>query len=325
MLSKIQKIVLAFLIATALGAVHGQSYPSRPVRIIVPTNPGGAPDTIARLLAQKLNTHYNSSFIVENRAGAANLIGTDYVAKAAPDGYTLLLGTSIIFGIMPGLNPKMPFDPIRDFAPIMRFANVPHVIVASPSMPVNNIQEFVKYVAANPGKFSYGSSGQGSSHHLVMEALLHRAGGLKMIHVPFKGSQEGVQAILGGHIHFAVFAVQSANTQIRAGKVKVLGLANATRSTTMPEIVPISEQGYPGFNISNWMGLFAPAGTPKAVIDSIEAACMKIFKEREMIAEMEKMGFELAVMSSDQYAKQISIDIDTYGKVIKAANVKLDR
>ncbi len=247
------------------------------------------------------------------------------MAKAAPDGYTLLLGTSIIFGIMPGLNPKRPFDPIRDFAPIMRFANVPHVIVASPFLPVNNIQEFVKYVGANPGKFSYGSSGQGSSHHLVMEVLLNRAGGLKMIHVPFKGSQEGVQAILGGHIDFAVFALQASASQIRAGKIKVLGLASSTRSTSVPEIVPISEQGYPGFNISNWMGLFAPAGTPKAVIDSIEAACMKIFKEREMIDEMEKIGFELAVMSSNQYAKQISIDIDAYGKAIKVANVKLDR
>jgi tripartite-type tricarboxylate transporter receptor subunit TctC len=323
-LAAIVALAATMLSLLGSGAAAQESYPSRQVRLIVPTNAGGAPDTLARILAQKLATHYSQPFVVENRSGAANLIGSDFVAKSPPDGYTLLLGTTQVFGILPGMNPKMPFDAVKDFAPIMRFADAPHLIVAPVSSAPNTIQEFVKHVAERPGKLSYGSSGIGSSHHLIMEALLDRAGGLKMIHVPFKGSQDNLQALLGGNLDFAVIAVSSSIRQIKAGKIKALGLASSNRSKLSPDIVPIAEQGFPGFNLSNWMGLFAPAGTPKPVLSSLEATLMKFFKEPEMSATLEKIGFELAVQGSEEYAKQIRVDLDTYAKVIRAANVKME-
>ncbi len=323
------KSLIAFAAAaftfTAVTVSAQEQYPSHQVKLVVPTNAGGAPDTLARILAQKLGAVYNQPFVVENRSGAANLIGSDYVAKSAPDGYTLLIGTTQVFGILPGMNPKMPFDAVKDFAPIMRIADAPHLVVAPVASPVNNIQEFVKYVAQRPGKLSFGSSGIGSSHHLIMEALLDQAGGLKMIHVPFKGSQDNLQALLGGNLDFAVIAVSSSIRQIKAGKIKALGIASAARSKLAPDIVPIAEQGFPGFNLSNWMGLFAPAGTPRPIVSSLEANSLKIFKDPEMNATLEKIGFEPALQGSEEYAKQIRIDLDTYGKVIKAAHVTMDQ
>ncbi len=325
MLKQVLKLLLATLALLAVAAVAQENYPARQVRLVVPTNAGGAPDTFARILVQKLAAHYNQPFFVENRSGAANLIGSDYVAKSKPDGYTLLLGTTIVFGILPGMNPNMPFDAVKNFSPIMRFADAPHTIATRAGTPVRNIQDFVKYVAARPGKLSYGSSGVGSSHHLIMEALLYRAGGLSMIHVPFKGAQDNMQALLGGNLDFGVFGVQSSLSQIRAGKVLPLGLSTSTRSTVAPDIIPIAEQGFPGFNLSNWMGLFAPAGTPRSVITSLEAACMKFFKEPEMEATLKKIGFEPAIQGSDEYAKQIRIDIEAFGRIIKAANITMER
>jgi tripartite-type tricarboxylate transporter receptor subunit TctC len=323
-------LAVAALVATTMSLLGApvcaqDAYPTRQVRLVVPTNAGGAPDTLARILAQKLQATYGQPFIVENRSGAANLIGSEFVAKSPADGYTLLLGTTQVFGILPALNPKMPFDAVKDFAPIMRFADAPHLILTRVETPVNDIQEFVKYVAARPGKLSYGSSGIGSSHHLIMEALLDRAGGLKMIHVPFKGSQDNLQAMLGGNLDFAVIAVSSSIRQIKAGKIKPLGLASSNRSKLAPDIVPIAEQGFAGFNLSNWMGLFAPAGTPKPVVGSLEATLMKFFKEPEMSATLEKIGFELAVQGSEEYAKQIRVDLDTYAKVIRSAKVTMEQ
>ncbi len=301
-----------------------ESYPTRQVRLIVPTNAGGVPDTLARLLAQKLAAHFNRPFVVENRPGAANLIGSDYVAKAPADGYTLLIGTSQVFGILPAMHPKMPFDAVKDFVPILRMTDSPHLIVVPVSMPVNNIPEFVKYVAARPGQLSYGSSGVGSSHHLIMEALAMQSGGLKMIHVPFKGSQDNLAALLGGNLNISVIAVSSSIQQIKAGKIKALGVSTARRSTLAPDIVPIAEQGLPGFDLSNTTGLLAPAGTPRAIVSLLEAASLVAIKSADMMQSLEKLGFELAILGSDDYAKAIRADLDAYGKVIRSANVKME-
>ena len=301
-----------------------ESYPARQVRLIVPTNAGGVPDTLARLLAQKLAAQFNRPFVVENRPGAANLIGSDYVAKSPADGYTLLIGTSQVFGILPAMHPKMPFDAARDFVPILRMTDSPHLILVPASLPVNNISEFVKYVAARPGQLSYGSSGIGSSHHLIMEALAAQAGGLKMIHVPFKGSQDNLAALLGGNLNISVIAVSSSIQQIRAGKIKALGVSTMRRSTLAPDIVPIAEQGLPGFDLTNTTGLLAPAGTPRAIVAQLEAATIKAIKDPEMMQSLEKLGFELAILSAEDYAKAIRADLDAYGKVIRAANVKME-
>jgi tripartite-type tricarboxylate transporter receptor subunit TctC len=317
-------LAAAALCTVAALAAAQDAYPARQVRLIVPTNAGGAPDTLARLLAQKLGAHFSRPFVVENRPGAANLIGSDYVAKSPPDGYTLLIGTSQVFGILPAMHPKMPFDPVKDFAPIMRMTDTPHLIVVPASLPVGNIPEFVKYVAARPGQLSYGSSGIGSSHHLIMEALMARAGGLKMVHVPFKGSQDNLQSLLGGNLHVSVIAVSSSIQQIRAGKVKPLGISTIRRSSLTPDIVPIAEQGYPGFDLTNYVGLFAPGGTPRPVVSQLEAATAKAIKDPEMMSQLEKIGFELAILGADEYAKAIRADLEAYGKVIRAANVKME-
>jgi tripartite-type tricarboxylate transporter receptor subunit TctC len=316
--------MLCILSAVPALAFAQDSYPSRQVRLIVPTNAGGAPDTLARILAQKLGAHFNRPFVVENKPGAANLIGSDYVAKSPPDGYTLLIGTSQVFGILPGMHPKMPFDAVKDFTPIMRMVDTPHLIVVPSSLPVNNIPEFVKYVAARPGQLSYGSSGIGSSHHLIMEALMARAGGLSMVHVPFKGSQDNLQSLLGGNLQVSVIVVSSSIQQIRAGRIKPLGISTIRRSSLAPDIVPIAEQGYPGFDLTNTAGLFAPGGTPRPVVLSLEAATAKAINDPETMQSLEKIGFELAILGSEDYAKAIRADVDAYGSVIKAANVKME-
>lgn len=320
-----RKLVLALVLCGFAALCGAQDvYPSRQVRLIVPTNAGGVPDTLARMLAQKLAAHFNRPFIVENRPGAANLIGSDMVAKAPADGYTLLIGTSQVFGILPGMHPKMPFDAVKDFSPILRMTDSPHLIVVPAAMPVNNIQEFVKYVAARPDQLSYGSSGVGSSHHLIMEALAAQSGGLKMIHVPFKGSQDNLAALLGGNLNISVIAASSSIQQIRAGKIKALGVSTARRSTMAPEIVPIAEQGVPGFDLTNTTGLLAPAGTPRAIVAQLEAATLAAIKSPDMMQGLEKMGFELAILGAEDYARAIRADIDAYGKVIRAANVKME-
>jgi tripartite-type tricarboxylate transporter receptor subunit TctC len=299
-------------------------YPARQVHLIVPTNAGGVPDTLARILAQKLTAHFSRPFVVENRPGAANLIGSDYVAKSQADGYTLLIGTSQVFGILPAMHPKMPFDAAKDFTPILRMTDSPHLIVVQTSLPVNNIPEFVKYVAARPGKLSYGTSGIGSSHHLIMEALASQSGGLKMIHVPFKGSQDNLAALLGGNLDVSVIAVSSSIQQIKAGKIKALGVSTARRSTLALDIVPFAEQGLPGFDLSNTTGLFAPAGTPRSIVSQLEAASLTALRSQDVMQSLEKIGFELAILGSEDYAKAIRADLDAYGRVIRSANVRME-
>jgi tripartite-type tricarboxylate transporter receptor subunit TctC len=322
LIRRIAAALVLCLLATLAGAQ--ETYPLRPVRLIVPTNAGGVPDTLARLLAQKLAAHFSRPFIVENRPGAANLVGSDYVAKSVPDGYTLLIGTAQVFGILPSLQPKMPFDVVKDFTPIMRMTNTSLLIVVGADLPVNNIPEFVKYVASRPNQVSYGSSGIGSGHHLVMEAFAARAGGLKMTHVAFKGSQDGLRAVLGGQLQATVIAVTSVLPQIRAGKVKALGISTMSRSKLVPDVAPIAEQGYPGFNLSNYTGLFAPAGTPRSIVLQLEAATAKAMNDAEVVRSLENIGFDMAVLNSEAYAKAILNDLDEYGKAVKAAGVKLE-
>ena len=321
----IMRLVVTLMLC-GFAAICGaqEAYPARQVRLIVPTNAGGAPDTLARILAQKLTAHFSRPFVVENRPGAANLIGSDYVAKSPADGYTLLIGTSQVFGILPGMHPRMPFDALKDFAPILRMTDTPHLIVVPAALPVNNIPEFVKYVAARPGQLSYGSSGIGSSHHLIMEALAAQSGGLRMIHVPFKGSQDNLAALLGGNLNISVIAVSSSIQQIKAGRIKALGISTLRRSTLAPDIVPFAEQGLPGFDLSNTVGLLAPAGTPRTIVALLEAATTQAVKDPETMQSLVKIGFELAILGAEDYAKAIRADLDAYGKVIRAANVKME-
>lgn len=308
---------------TALASAQ-EHYPARPVRLIVATNAGGAPDTLARMLVQRLSVHFNRPFVVENRAGASGLIGSDYVAKSPADGHTLLVGTAQVFGILPAMHPKMPFDPIKDFAPIMRMVDTPFVVAVPASLPVNTIPDFVKHVAARPNEIAYGTSGIGSAHHLIMEALAARAGGLKMTHVPFKGVQDNLQALLAGTLQASIISVSSVLQQIHAGKVKALGISTTSRSALAPDIVPIAEQGYPGFNLSNTVGLFAPGATPRPIVSQLEAATAKAMQDSEMSKMLLKLGFELAVLNAEQYARAIRTDLDEYGKVVKATGVQLE-
>ncbi len=249
-------------------------YPSKPIRIVVPFPAGGTTDILARAVAQRLTETLGQSVVVDNRPGAGGNIGAELVAKAAPDGYTLLMGTVGTHAINASLYAKMPYDHVRDFAPIILVAGVPNVLVVNPALPVNSVQELIAYGKANPGKLNFASSGNGTSIHLSGE-LFKTMTGVQMAHVPYKGSSPALVDLMGGQVQLMFDNLPSALPQIKAGKLKALAVTSAQRSTALPDVPTVIESGLPGFEASSWFGLLAPAGTPKDIIAKLNGEVAK--------------------------------------------------
>jgi tripartite-type tricarboxylate transporter receptor subunit TctC len=298
-------------------------YPSKPITIIVPFAAGGTTDILARLVGQYLGAELGQPVLVDNRVGAGGNIGGQLAARSPADGYTLFMGTVGTHAINQSLYKKMPFDPIKDFAPISRVANVPNLLVANPQQPFKNVQELIAYAKANPGKINFGSSGNGSSIHLSGE-LFKMMTKVDMVHVPYKGSAPAMNDLLGNQIAIMFDNMPSAIQHVRGGKLRPLAVTTAKRSPELPDVPTIAEAGVPGYEATSWFGLLAPAGTPAPVIDKLDAALMKVYKNPELLKKIADQGAEPVVETPAKFAAFIKAETAKWGKVVKESGATVD-
>jgi len=317
-------LMSALVIVCAIGATasDAQTWPNRPVRIIVPLAPGGGSDILARLMAQHMGEALGQTFIVENKPGAGTVIGAELAAKSAPDGYTLY-ATSPNIVINHGLHPKLNYDALRDFAPISQWVSFSNLLVVNPSMPVNSVQELIDYARSRPGQINYGSSGNGATTHLGME-LLKVMTGIDIVHVPYKGSAPAMADLLSGQVSLMLDAGATSNRQIKAGKLRVLAVTGSTRSVLNPDVPTIAESGVPGYDSSVWIGLFAPAGTAPEIVQQLYATISLVLKKPEVRAKLLAQEMEPVGSTPAEFGALVKSELDKWLKVIKAANVKID-
>jgi tripartite-type tricarboxylate transporter receptor subunit TctC len=308
-------------LAVFVTAAHSQTYPSKPIRWIVPFPPGGSTDILARVVGQKLTEAWGQPVIIENRGGAGGTLGAAEAAKAAPDGYTLLMG-AIHHTIATSVYPKLPYDFIKDFAPITVVANVPNVLVINPSVPANNAKELIAYAKANPGKLSYGSAGTGTAHHLIGEQF-NLLAGVDIVHVPYKGSAPAIADLMGGQVQVMYDTIASALPHIKAGKVRPLAVAPGKRSAALPDIPTLSEAALPGFDVTTWFGALAPAKTPPEIVAKLNKEMVDILKMPDVAKRLADAGAEPVGNTSEQMAAQIRRETEEFGKIVKQAKISV--
>jgi tripartite-type tricarboxylate transporter receptor subunit TctC len=296
-------------------AAAAQNYPNHPVRIVIPLSPGGTTDVPGRIIAQKLSESLGQQFFVENRAGAGGTIGTDYVAKAKPDGYTLLL-TASPFVIAPHVYKKVPYDTLGDFAPVIKIAQGPYVLVVHPSLGVDSVKALIALAKKEPGKIDFASSGNGGAQHLVSELFMYMAG-IKMNHVPYKGSGPAQQDLMSGIIKVSFVGTPIAIPHMKSGRLKALGVSTKTRSPEMPDVPTIAEAGVPGYEALVWIGLLAPAGTPKDVIARLNGEITKLIRTDEVKKLIAPTGMDPDPDTPEKFAAYLKADYDKWGKVVR--------
>ena len=304
-------------------AAQAPAYPTKPIRIVVPFPPGGATDILAREVAQKLNEAWGQQVIVDNRPGAGGNIGSELVAKAAPDGYTLEMGTVGTHAINASLYAKMPYDNVKDFVPIILVAGVPNVLEVNPSLPVNSVAELIAYAKANPGKLNFASSGNGTSIHLSGE-LFKAMAGVEMTHVPYKGSAPALQDLIAGQVQLMFDNLPPSLPQIKAGKLRALAVTSSVRAPALPDVPTVAEAGLPGFEASSWFGLLAPAGTSPAIVAKINAEVAKWLATPEAKENLSKQGANAAGGTPEDFASHIAAETAKWAKVVKESGAKID-
>jgi tripartite-type tricarboxylate transporter receptor subunit TctC len=314
---------LAGLAAGVPAAALAEGYPMKPIRLVVPFPAGGSLDVVARAIGQKLSEAWSQPVVIDNRPGAGGNIGADLVAKSAPDGYTILEGALSTHAVNVSLYSKMPYDPVRDFAPITLVAVTPNVLVLNPSVPANSVKELIAYAKANPGKLSFGSGSNGSAGHLAGE-LFKTEAGVDMVHVPYKGAAPAMQDLLSGQIQLMFDNLANSMQQVRAGKLKALAVTTEHRSALVPDLPTLAESGLPGFDISTWWGFMAPAGTPKDIIAKWNAEVARILATPEMKAFFAQQGAEPSPTSPEAFGAMIRSEITKYAKIVKASGAKVD-
>ena len=323
MINAFRRIALAGLLATLASGAWAQAYPTKPIRLVVPFPPGGATDILARAVAQKLTDEWGQPVVVDNRPGAGGNIGSELVAKAAPDGYTLEMGTVGTHAINASLYAKMPYDHVKDFAPVILVAGVPNVLEVNPSLPVNTVQELIAYAKANPGKLNFASSGNGTSIHLSGE-LFKVMTGVQMTHIPYKGSGPALQDLIGGQVQLMFDNLPPSLPQIKAGKLRALAVTSSTRSPALPDTPTIAESGLPGYEASSWFGVLAPAGTPPAIIAKLNAEIAAWLATPEAKEKMVALGANIGGGSPEDFAKHIAAETAKWQKVVKESGAKVD-
>ena len=309
-------------LALAVSAAQAQDYPSRPVRVVVPFSPGGAVDGPMRVIAQEFSKRLGQQVIVDNKPGAGATIGTDVVAKASPDGYTLLLASQTN-AISATLYPKLPYDPIEDFAPISLIGREPGVLVVHPSLPVKTFQEFVAYVKERPGRIDYASSGNGSGQHLFV-ALLASMTGMKMNHVPYRGSGQATADLLGGQVQVSIPGTAGMVGHIKAGKLRALAVTGAKRSPQLPDVPTVMESGVPGYEAYVWMGLLAPKGTPAPIIDKLFRELTQVLATSEVKTYMASAGIEIVGSTPAEFGAFFRSEKELWARVIRETGAKID-
>jgi tripartite-type tricarboxylate transporter receptor subunit TctC len=302
------------------GAAQAQDYPAKPVRIIVPFAPGGGTDLTARLTAQKLSERFGQQFIVENRSGAGGVIGSDLVAKAKPDGYTLVV-VSGSHTINPSLYKQLPYDTLRDFAPVTNLVAGPALLVVHPSVPANNVKELIALAKAKPGTLSYASSGNGSPPHLGGELFKWKAG-VDMIHVPYKGNGPAYADLVGGQVSLMFPNIATSLQYVQNGRLRALAVTSRTRLRVAPEIPTVAEAGLPGYELNSWFGLLAPAGTPPAVLRLLQQEIAKIYQQPEVREKIVSQGVEPVANTPADFAAEIKAEMAQWAALFKAANIK---
>ncbi|MDQ3025536.1 MAG: tripartite tricarboxylate transporter substrate binding protein [Pseudomonadota bacterium] len=307
----------------AFGNAQAQPYPSKPIRFVVPYPAGGPLDTVARLLAQKVSESVGQPVVVDNKPGAGGNIGADIVAKSPADGYTILMGAVATHAINPTLYASIPYDPVRDFAPITQVASTPNVLVVNPGVPAASVAEFIAYAKANPGKLNFGSGSTGSAGHLAGE-LFKAMAGVEMTHVPYKGAAPAMNDLIGGQIQLMFDNLASSLGQVRAGKVRALAVTTAKRTPLAPELPTIAEAGLPSFDISTWFGVFAPAGTPREALDRLHAQFTRALAAPDVREKMQNLGAEPVGNRPEEFAAYIRAEGEKYARVIKASGAKAD-
>ena len=297
------------------------AYPSRPVRMIIPAAPGGNPDLLARMLSQKLADAFGKPFIVENVPGAGGIVAAEMLAKAAPDGQTLMLGDSGALAINSALNSKLGYQPLRDFAPVTALMMVPTVLVVNQAVQANTLAEFIALAKAKPGSINYGSAGGGSIHHLTMAIFAARTG-IEVVHVPYTGGTALVGGVLAGDVQAGFSGIPNVQQAIRAGRLRVLGISIGRRSASMPEVPTFNEQGIAGFDVATTIGMQVPAGTPKEIIARLQAVVARALRDKELAERMQNLGMELAENGTEAYAQFMREDLERYAAAVKAAGIK---
>ena len=305
------------------GGALAQPYPAKPVRIISPFTAGSAIDTLARVLGQKLGDTWGQQVVVDNRVGANGIIGTEAAAKAAPDGYTVYLGNISTLAVNPHLYQKLPYDSVRDFAPVTMAATIPVVLVVHPSLPVKSVKELIALAKAHPGQLNYASGGTGSAQHLPMEMLRVEAG-INIVHVPYKGLGPAYSDVLGGQVPMMFAGVSNVVPYMKSGRLRVLAIGSPKRSTSLPEIPTVAESGVPGFDFDSWTGYLVPPATPSAVIAKLHADITRTLTLLDVREKLVSLGFDLVGGTPDAFATLIRNDLARFGKLVKAAGIKAE-
>jgi tripartite-type tricarboxylate transporter receptor subunit TctC len=318
-----ERIVVGLLLALAAGASAAQQpWPAKPIRIVVPYPPGGFNDTLGRTLAAKFQDAWGQPALVENRPGANTVIGTDTVAKAPADGYTLLV-VAFPFAVTPSLIRNLPYDTVRDFVPIALCAQSPNILVVAPSLPVKTVGELVALAKAKPGSLSYASTGNGSSNHISME-LFKSLAGVDLVHIPYKGSAPAVVDMLGGQVQVMFDNAPNVMPQVRAGKLRALAQSGAKRSAVAPDLPTVAEAGVPGYEVTVWFGLVAPAGTPRDVVNKLNAEVLRILAMPDVRERFMAQGVEPLGSSPEQFGEHIRAQMTKWARVVQDAGVKAE-
>ncbi len=313
-------LALALALTVAAPARAQSDYPTKTVTIVVPFPPGGGTDTGARVIAQKLSERWKQPVIVENKPGAAGIVGADYVARAAPDGYTLLMGNIGTQSINPSLYKKLPYKPDTAFAPVTLVAELPLVLLVNPSVPAKTPKELIALAKSKPGELNYSTSGSGGSMHLAA-VLFENASGTQMMHVPYKGGGPALQDLIGGHVNVSFATILESSSHVRSGKLRALAVTSEKRSPALPDVPTLAESGLPGFNSASWIGLLAPAKTPQPVVEKIAADVKAVLADPEVNKRLLEQGATPMAMTPAQFKTLIDTDRERYAKIIKEKNI----
>ncbi len=319
----IRRLVLAWFVLCSPWIASAQDWPARPLRLIVPAPPGGAPDTIARIVGQRLGDRLGQQVIIDNRGGGGGIIGTEVAVKTPPDGYTLVLGYAGPFSINPGMHEKLPYDPVTDFAPITMLATSQNILVVHPSFAPRTIAELIALAKARPGEINYASGGTGQSTHLSME-LLMQMGGFKLTHIPYKGAGPALADAIGGRVEAHFIAVPPALPLLKSGKLVAIGVTGSRRLGALPDIPTIAEAGLTGYDVQTWYGVFTRAGTPVPIVARLHGEITAVLKTREIEELFERQGLDIGGGSADDLARSLGAEITKWRRVIKAAGIKPD-
>jgi tripartite-type tricarboxylate transporter receptor subunit TctC len=318
------RLIIVLLLLSAAPASHAQAtWPAKPVRLILGVPAGGTPDVVARMVTPGLSSLLGQQFVVDNRGGASGVIATELAARAVPDGYTLFFGAPGSITILPHLAKKVPYDAQRDFAPVSLVCSGPFLMVTHPSVAAKTVGELIAQAKAEPGKLNYGSAGNGAPNHLAMELFKYMAG-VNITHVPYKGAPQTVTEVLGGSMQLTLNSIPPVIQHIKAGRLRVLGVSSAKRSSQLPDVPTIAEAGVPGYEFATWFGMLAPAQTPKDIVARLHGAMAKVVNAPELKSQFERLGYDTVASSPEAFGAHLRAEYDKFGGIIKRIGAKAD-